>query len=220
MEVLRRLGIKATFFSESLIALTRPELLREIARAGHEVACHSYSHYPLTHMPVDKAREDVQKAISTIEDAIGARPQGFRAPRFMINDTILAILEEEGFLYDSSIIPSWRIGRYRHLRAPRRPFFPTHRRELVEIPVSVLNVLRLPLGLPWLNKISPGLFTALLSTLRTSNPMVFYMHPHDLAGNGASNLTYFLSFLKRRKASFMRTVDLALRFKSSFKSSA
>jgi len=204
---LKKMHITATFFTEGFLARLMPELVAEVAEEGHEIACHGHYHYPLVWLSIDKAREEVRKARRTLEDVLGRPPLGFRAPRFMVNQKVLQVLEDEGFLYDSSIVPFWRPRRYRHLWVPRLPFFPTPKKKLIELPVSVVNMLRLPLGLPWMNRVGGSLFFKLLKLFGTTNPIVIYLHLHDLPGKGLKNLLSLLTYLRRRGV-FIKAISL------------
>jgi len=201
--------IKATFFTEGLLAWLVPELVAEVAKEGHEIACHSYCHYPLVWLSIDEARKEVHRATRALEEVLGSPPLGFRAPRFMVNQKILQMLENEGFTYDSSIVPSWLPGRYMKLRTSRFPFFPTQEGRLIELPVSVINVLRLPLGLPWMNRIGASSFVALLRLFGTTSPIVMYLHLQDLPNKGLINLLSLLIYLRKTGGTFVRAVNLA-----------
>src|SRR4051812_4350386 len=49
VEALDRVGAKGTFFIVGQIAVTHPRLVRDIAEAGHEIACHSWDHRRVHH---------------------------------------------------------------------------------------------------------------------------------------------------------------------------
>ena len=108
LELLERNQCRATFFVLGWVAEREPSLIREIAQAGHELACHSHLHRPLHHLSQSEFRENLRKSRGVIEDASGMRVVGFRAPTFSITNKslwALEILAEEGFEYDSSIFP-------------------------------------------------------------------------------------------------------------------
>jgi polysaccharide deacetylase family protein (PEP-CTERM system associated) len=108
LDVFDATGARATFFTLGWVAERHPALLREIAERGHEVACHGHAHRTLGGMEPGEFRTDVRRARAAIEDAIGRRPVGFRAPSFSVTRRTtwaLRVLAEEGFEYDSSIFP-------------------------------------------------------------------------------------------------------------------
>jgi polysaccharide deacetylase family protein (PEP-CTERM system associated) len=94
--------IKATFFVLGWIAERLPHLVREIHSRGHEVASHSYLH----NMCDKESYEDLKKGFGCskklLEDITGSPVYGLRTPNFSISDDILKIIEECGYLYDSS----------------------------------------------------------------------------------------------------------------------
>lgn len=103
-----RQGVPATFFAIGA-DLGRPEnaaAVRGLHAAGHEVANHSYSHfYDLTRRSRDEVRMDVLRGGEAIERVTGAPPVGFRAPGYTLTDDVLSVLDELGYLYDSSVFP-------------------------------------------------------------------------------------------------------------------
>jgi peptidoglycan/xylan/chitin deacetylase (PgdA/CDA1 family) len=54
--------------------------VREIAAAGHEVACHGYDHRLVYEQTPKAFRRDLRRARDTLEDLIGARVEEYRAP--------------------------------------------------------------------------------------------------------------------------------------------
>src|ERR1700693_6323578 len=99
-------GCRGTFFVLGWVAERDPALVREIAEAGHEIACHSYAHRRVFSLQLGEFREDLRRARGLIADAASVRVVGYRAPTFTIlrrSIWALEILAEEDFLYDSSI---------------------------------------------------------------------------------------------------------------------
>ena len=116
---------KATFFCLGWVAERFPHLIKEIHSQGHEIASHGYNHRTITSMSNKEFREDVRKSKAILEDLIGVRILGYRAPSYSITRRTLwalQILAEEGYLYDSSIFPIHH-DRYGIPNAPRYPFY-------------------------------------------------------------------------------------------------
>lgn len=108
LDLFDRYRAKATFFFVGWVAERFPDLVREVAARGHELACHSYWHRPVYSLSPREFREDTQAARMAIEQAAGTRVLGYRAPTWSITKDCLwalDILAEEGFVYDSSIYP-------------------------------------------------------------------------------------------------------------------
>jgi polysaccharide deacetylase family protein (PEP-CTERM system associated) len=182
--LLSEAGVRATFFTLGWVAERFPALVRRIAGAGHEVACHGQSHRLLYRQTPAEFRLDVRRARAALEDAAGAPVAGYRAPSFsLVPDTLWAVdvLAEEGFLYDASLLPA------RHARGGmpggrRGPFL--WRNGLAELPMSVLNAV----GAAW--PFSGGGYLRLLPLAavawgvrachRAGLPAVAYLHPWEL----------------------------------------
>lgn len=108
LDMLDEYPVKATFFVLGWVAERCGGLVREIARRGHEVACHGYGHQLVFQIGPKAFREDVRKAKSILEGITGTAVAGYRAPSYSITRQslwALDILAEEGFTYDSSIFP-------------------------------------------------------------------------------------------------------------------
>jgi polysaccharide deacetylase family protein (PEP-CTERM system associated) len=116
-------GVRGTFFFLGWVAEKFPGLVREAAKLGHEIGCHSYWHRLVYRLTPDEFREDTKRAKEVIEQAVGFRVLGYRAPNFsLVKGTTwaLEILGELGFAYDSSVHPI-RHDTYDNPEAPRHP---------------------------------------------------------------------------------------------------
>ncbi len=176
-------GLRATFFvvAEDIDvdrlgsdAARMRAALREVREAGHEIANHSYSHpYDLARWGTVRAREEIQRAHELLSEVAGEQVQGFRAPGYDISAEILGVLEDLGYLYDSSIFPAPGyyaakllvmgalrvVGRKsgavitnaRALAAPIEPYYPDSQApwqrgqsRLLELPIAVTRRTRTP----------------------------------------------------------------------------
>jgi len=103
LELLRRHSIKATFFVPGHTVDSFPAQVEKILADGHEVAHHSYAHVdPSGQKPQDE-RADMELALRALE-RIGVKPAGFRSPSADYSSVTLSLLEEFGFVYDSSLM--------------------------------------------------------------------------------------------------------------------
>jgi peptidoglycan/xylan/chitin deacetylase (PgdA/CDA1 family) len=112
---------RATFFVLGEVATELPDLVREIAARGHEVAGHGYLHLRRGWLSADDQRSDAARCKDVLEDLIGAAVLGFRAPEWSLrraDHPALWTLAELGYLYDSSLSPAFGIGASTN---PRRP---------------------------------------------------------------------------------------------------
>ncbi len=108
LNILDEHSVKATFFILGWVAERYPQLTKQIATQGHEIASHGYLHQRVELQDRDVYREDVRKGKKILEDQIGAEVLGYRAPSYSITrKTSWAFDEllEAGFKYDSSIFP-------------------------------------------------------------------------------------------------------------------
>ena len=104
--------IHATFFVLGWIAERLPHLVREIHSRGQEVASHGYNHKLCTECSTKELEKDLIGSKKLLEDIIGAKVYGYRSPSFSINKEVLRLIEDSGYLYDSSYNSFGLHGRY------------------------------------------------------------------------------------------------------------
>jgi polysaccharide deacetylase family protein (PEP-CTERM system associated) len=110
LDLLDEFGIRATFFVLGWVADAAPELVRRVAERGHEIASKGYSHRGLRELGA-AFPEDLARAREALERAAGRRVIGYRAAEGWLPPSELGMLDvlvREGYLYDSSLKPSWR----------------------------------------------------------------------------------------------------------------
>jgi peptidoglycan/xylan/chitin deacetylase (PgdA/CDA1 family) len=84
---------KAIFFPIGKHALWHPEILKEVAAAGHSVGGHTWSHANLGKLKGEKAVEEIEKGFSAVKLALGANPSPFfRFPFLQASEEELAYL--------------------------------------------------------------------------------------------------------------------------------
>ncbi|MBI5524704.1 MAG: polysaccharide deacetylase family protein [Deltaproteobacteria bacterium] len=100
---------KATLFVVAA-ELSRPafvSIIKDAARAGHEIANHTLSHrYDLSRLPAEEIKKEILDAHVKIAAAAGRGPAGFRAPGYTLCGTMIEVLETAGYAYDSSAFSS------------------------------------------------------------------------------------------------------------------
>ena len=149
LDLLDEFGIRATFFGVGWIANRIPEVFREVARRGHEVASKGYTQRAIAEMSPEEFRDDLAKAREALEAASGQRVVGYRAPGWLGPEDIwaLEVLAEEGYAFDSSIKPMF-YSRSPHFteRFAHSKYF--GERTLWEFPISTVGVGRtlIPIG--------------------------------------------------------------------------
>jgi polysaccharide deacetylase family protein (PEP-CTERM system associated) len=189
LELLARHGHRATFFILGWVAEREPGLVREVAAAGHELACHSHLHRPLYRLTPREFRDDLRRSRDAIENASGTKIFGFRAPTFSITREslwALEVLAEENFEYDSSIFPV-RHDFYGIPEAPRwihLKQLPSGR-SIWEIPPSTVRIGRtnVPFGGGGYLRHLPMVFSRwAIKTVHGCDrqPVIVYFHPWEL----------------------------------------
>ena len=188
LELMDACGVRCTCFILGWVADRCPDLIRRIAEAGHEIACHGYGHDLIYSLSRDAFREDIHRAKSILEDQTGQTVRGYRAPSFSITDWAIDILHEEGFTYDSSSFPTVAHDRYGKLTGMEagKPIVAL-RDGFEEICVSCLQLGKR--GIPWggggyFRIIPYPVFKrGVNSILKNNQPYVFYIHPWEIDHN-------------------------------------
>lgn len=80
LEVLARHGVRATFFAVGDFARAKPELVRQVAAAGHVVGNHTMSHPRLSTEPAARVRRELAECNAVLEEITGAAVKFFRPP--------------------------------------------------------------------------------------------------------------------------------------------
>src|SRR5919197_6054348 len=108
LEIFDEAKIQATFFVLGWVAERWPQLVRQIAGRGHEIASHGFGHRLVYDQTPRQFRDDVRRAKGILEATAGTQVFGYRAPSYSITPRslwALDVLIEEGFRYDASIFP-------------------------------------------------------------------------------------------------------------------
>jgi len=175
-------AVRGTFFVVGETAEAHPELVREIAARGHEIALHGWRHQPLTELTPDAFRADVARGRTLLEDLSGAPVVGFRAPTFSLvpeSRWALDVLRDVGFTYSSSVLPA-RSPLFGDPTLPTTPFrWPNG---LVELPCPVVRAGGL--GVPYLGGVYLRAFPGGASSLARRSVgrgqlLWIYCHPYD-----------------------------------------
>jgi len=104
LRLLDRHRIRGTFFVPGYTAHRYPAVVRDIARAGHEIAHHGYLHEQPTAVSADEEAANLDRGLAALHEVAGVRPVGYRAPMWDLSWRSAALLADRGFLYDSSLM--------------------------------------------------------------------------------------------------------------------
>jgi len=235
LELFEKHRIKATFFVTGDMAERHVSAVRTISQEGHEIACHGLAHQK-DECLLNRAEQNqkIQGATEMIEKQILVRARGFRAPCLRANEDTLAVLEENGYIYDSSVIPTFIPGYYGSPCSNVKPYYPSLQSlkkqgssKVLEIPVSVNPALPLPLGAAWMRNL--GIYWVKLGikgNFLLHNPVVFYVHPRDVlplpkvkgvprhiyrnvGDSTVRMLDEIIGYARKLSATFLRAIDLA-----------
>ncbi len=96
--------IRSTFFVPGYTAHRYPGIVRDIARAGHEIAHHGYLHEQPSAVDLAGQIDNLDRGLDALAEVAGVRPVGYRAPMWDLSWETPALLAARGFLYDSSLM--------------------------------------------------------------------------------------------------------------------
>jgi len=186
LDLLDELGCKTTMFVLGKLADAFPRVVRDINARGHEIASHGYGHVEIFNQNRNEFVEDVRHAKDLLEQIIGKPVHGYRAPNFsVIHKTLwaLEVLEECGFIYDSSIYPfqGFQYG------IPDWPLKPAqikllNNSSILEFPIAVARCLGIyqPIGGGGYFRLLPFPIIRMISIPVIRNrTFVFYCHPYE-----------------------------------------
>ena len=184
LDELDRLNIKATCFCLGKLATDFPQVVREIARRGHEVGCHSNEHVWLNKMNEEQLLKDTQEALKALEDVIGKKVVSYRAPAFSIthqNKWAVNVLADCGIESDASVFPTSRdFGCYKAFPQDTPCIIRHEGATLKEYPISLTSILGKNMAY------SGGGFFRLLpywlvsKTIKLRDYNICYFHLNDL----------------------------------------
>ena len=109
LKVLEELNLKITFFivGQDASFERNHQYLKALADAGHDIANHSFKHETWLHLySREELVAEINAAHDIIESVTGVAPNGFRGPGFSWSNTLLEVLNEKGYLYDASTLPT------------------------------------------------------------------------------------------------------------------
>lgn len=173
---------KATFYVLGRMAVRHPDLVRDIARRGHEVATHGFSHARLDRLSRAEFRSELRESVRVLEALAGRPVLGHRAPSFSLHHATAWALDEildAGLRYDSSL----RGGPGRGMARPHWAVAPTGR-SIAEYPLAAIRTHRfvLPFGGGGYLRLFPYSVTRLVLRrfAATGIPANVFLHPWEI----------------------------------------
>src|SRR5699024_8954003 len=101
LDLLKRHGIKASFFIPGAVFKTYPQLCERIIEDGHEVGNHGWSHVPPSSLSRDEEEAGLQRSNELIKSLTGRQPAGYRSPSWDLGENTLERLIDHGYVYES-----------------------------------------------------------------------------------------------------------------------
>lgn len=185
-----RTVLSGTLLPARPVGAGAPELLRQVAREGHEVAPHGFDHVGwqdgVHRWDAARIRADMTAAVRAFETVFGTRPDASAAPGWRTTEEALVLQEELGLRYASDV----RGG------APFRP-------DLTEGPLKTPQI---PTTMPTLDELLgtvPDVAAALDETLRPGLN-VLTAHAEVEGGPLLGALETFLARARRRGVDIVR----------------
>lgn len=198
--ILNDAAIKTTLFTTANFASNYSFHIQALS-LNHEIASHTFYHSSFE-------TSDLLNSRLKLEEIIGKSVTGLRMPR--MKQVPIEDIKNAGYMYDSSIHPTWLPGRYNNLKLPRTQFVENG---LIRIPASVTPNFRIPLF--WLSfKNFPYFLYKKLAfqTLKRDGYLCIYFHPWEFVpidGWGLPHYTF--------KGAGQPLLDLLSRFISDLK---
>lgn len=101
LELLDRLGVRATWFVPATEALRHPRCIEHIMHSGHEIGANGVEMESYADARPEE-EELLARAHRILTDVAGDAPRGWRAPTGLLSERTLPLLSELGYRYDSS----------------------------------------------------------------------------------------------------------------------
>jgi peptidoglycan/xylan/chitin deacetylase (PgdA/CDA1 family) len=133
-EILSFHKIPVTIFTTAAYAKENRDQLKVLAD-NHEIASHTFHHSSFTD-------EDLLLSRRVLREITGNEIYGLRMPRMKAVD--MALVQQAGYTYDSSINPTFIPGKYNNSHLPKILYT---EKEVYRLPCSVSPGMRIPLFL-------------------------------------------------------------------------
>ena len=217
---LRERALKITFFIVGQDAALEKNhcAIQAIAQDGHEIGNHSFRHESWLHLYSEPEIEaEITQAEQILKQVTGCQPIGFRGPGYSCSPAVLRVLSRRGYQYDASTFPTFLgplarayyfmttkltkaekekrkalFGSFKDGLQPLKPYrWLMEETALIEIPVSTMPIVKIPIHFSYLLYLSVfsrpiallyfrlALFLCLLTHTQPS----LLLHPLDFLGH-------------------------------------
>ena len=183
-------GVLSTCFILGSVAESKPQIVKKLHRAGHEIASHGFDHELVYNMTREKFKDDLKRSCAVIEDTTGEKVLGFRAPCWSIKKENFSwyypVLEEAGLKYSSSVYPAYTFlyGIPDFPKKALHPLVAGKETKILEIPAPVMNVLGKDFGFSggFYLRFLPGwlIKRVMQNCNQRGEPIFIYLHPREI----------------------------------------
>ncbi|AQS48554.1 polysaccharide deacetylase [Thioclava sp. ES.031] len=104
LDLFDKTGLKTTWFIPGHSAETFPEQMHDVAKRGHEIGIHGYSHENPIAMTREQEEAVLDKGIELVTKISGKRPTGYVAPWWEFSNVTNELLLKKGIKYDHSLM--------------------------------------------------------------------------------------------------------------------
>jgi peptidoglycan/xylan/chitin deacetylase (PgdA/CDA1 family) len=104
LKLFERFDIKTTWFIPGHSIETFPKQMEAVAKAGHEIGIHGYTHENPIAMTPAQEEEVLDKCIELVTQLYGKRPTGYVAPWWEFSRVSNELLLKKGIKYDHSLM--------------------------------------------------------------------------------------------------------------------
>lgn len=94
LDLLKKYGIKATFFVLGEEVEYQKEMLKKVVEAGHEIGNHFFKHDNIHKLTEQEIRESIVKNNELIKEVVGVTPKLVRPPYGIVTDTLKKVCKE------------------------------------------------------------------------------------------------------------------------------
>lgn len=187
--------IKLTVFVVGQIFERFPHIIQLFEKYKCEFHAHSYSHNVFN----PDLEFEIKKAKQTYHNYFHKDPIGYRAPQGRITTYMYQTLEKNGFLFDSSIFPSYYPNPARYLFC-KKDIHKVPNTTIIEIPLTSITPLRITLSVSYLKLLGMRCFSTFFKLFSLPNFICFNAHLHDfiVAENSYQELSPFWKFVYGR----------------------
>lgn len=232
LNLLKKSKSKATFMiiGQDLKLKACLAFCKKALSLGHEIANHTWNH-PISFgtMSYGDKEQQIVKAHQEITKICGKEPVGFRGPGYYQDEEIITILQKLNYQYDASVIPGFAqilmkaytymkgeknryktFGRLNYILDRQHPYIfkGVHQnKKLLELPISVLPFIRLPMHTTFAYFLGAWYRKLILSYLK-SRPkyMLYLLHAIDFADLKKHDRVITLRYTFNQRLNFIKKI--------------